>query len=171
MGELAAARADKFDHRFGTLKMSIRKLRHRPYIIVEPAEHCFPQQDLVKFQHFLIHSPCVRVDVGTIWDLRRHDFDYADFTKVCAIVAASKLDARKHAERAFLVSSDVGFGMSRMFQQMADSRDIIQEHRISITKSARDAITWVTGVQDCPLRLWDRIREGRTGDWPIPSIR
>lgn len=80
-------------------------------------------------------------DVDTMWDLSD-----ADFRDTQSADLRRMLDVRMaHAERgrslvAIVVTTDVGFGMSRMFQSLSERT--MSEH-LAVTRSVVEAERWI----------------------------
>lgn len=89
-------------------------------------------------------------DVDTVWN-----FSDADFSDTQAADLRRMLYIRMaHAERgrslvALVVSSNVAFGMSRMFQALSD--DAMSEH-LTVTRSAKEAQRWIRDARARGLR-------------------
>jgi hypothetical protein len=60
-------------------------------------------------------------DIRTLWDLRELDFNEIDRSLEKSLILVSKeFPERGSAKIAFIVKSDLGFGMTRMFEALAD---------------------------------------------------
>lgn len=89
-------------------------------------------------------------DVDTLWD-----FSEADFTATHSADLRRMLDVRlAHAERgrslvALVVTSDVAFGMSRMFQELSERP--LSEH-LTVTRSVAEAKQWMLDARERGIR-------------------
>ena len=77
-----------------------------------------------------------------MWDLSALDFARIDSSSIRNLIRKGQEVSRKRSgmKTAFLVESDLGFGMMRMFQLIAD-QDIDIE--FSVFRNSEDAICWL----------------------------
>ncbi|BHH81919.1 hypothetical protein [Desulforhopalus sp. 52FAK] len=82
-------------------------------------------------------------DVSTIWDLRKLDFDSIDSNFVKGVIAIRKdIDiSRGNVKIAYVVSSDLSFGMTRMYQIFSEIEGLAQS--IQIFRNLDDAKKWL----------------------------
>ena len=84
-------------------------------------------------------------DVDTIWDGRAVDFGPIDRTFAEAVVQlVEEFPDRGRARVAFVVSSDLGFGMARMFEAL--SVGVLQD--AFVCRSLAEAESWLAGGRD-----------------------
>ena len=83
-------------------------------------------------------------NLGVIWDMNRMDFGAVDSESIRALINNGRELAlqRSGGKTAFVVASDVGFGMMRMFTLIAEP-DLPIEFRVFRDQAAASA--WLTG--------------------------
>ena len=81
-------------------------------------------------------------DIKTIWDLTRLDFSKIDSNFETSLIQILRENPRReNALTAIVVASDIGFGMSRMFQTLSTQKDLPQ--RFSIFSNLIAAEEWL----------------------------
>ena len=82
-------------------------------------------------------------NVSTIWDLRKLDFDSIDSNFVKGLIAIRKgiNNKRGNVKIAYVVNSDLSFGMVRMYQIYSEIEGLAQS--IQIFRNLDDAKKWI----------------------------
>jgi len=82
-------------------------------------------------------------DVPTLWDLRKLDFSSIDSNFVDQVTGKRKEinRERKNAKLAMVVDSDLGYGMTRMYQIFSELAGLSQ--KVEIFKNIEEAKDWL----------------------------
>ncbi|MBT3176334.1 MAG: hypothetical protein HOG03_07365 [Desulfobacula sp.] len=82
-------------------------------------------------------------DVSTIWDLRKLDFDSIDSNFVKRVIAIRKdIDNKRgNVKIAYVVNSDLSFGITRMYEIFSEIEGLAQS--IQIFRNLDDAKKWL----------------------------
>ena len=82
-------------------------------------------------------------NVSTIWDLRKLDLDSIDSNFVKGLIAIRKgIDNKRgNVKIAYVVNSDLSFGMTRMYQILSEIEELAQS--IQIFRNLDDAKKWL----------------------------
>jgi hypothetical protein len=79
-------------------------------------------------------------DTGTLWDLREQDFTKIDTDFEMRLINIRKKHSKRgNARLAFVVSDDLGFGMSRMYQNLSEK---LPQH-IMVFRDYSEAEEWL----------------------------
>jgi hypothetical protein len=92
-----------------------------------------------------------RSDIPALWDMRANDFSVARSEDVQAIaLAVGAVTTRKGVRRAFLVSTDIGFGVFRMLQSTIAGFHIDAAENFLVTRDLDTAVDWLLSRSDAP---------------------
>ena len=91
----------------------------------------------------LISSKEYPPNVSTIWDMRKLDFDLIDSNFVKRLIALRKgVDGtRQNVKIAYVVNTDLSFGMARMYESFSEIAELAQS--IQIFRNIDDAKIWL----------------------------
>lgn len=81
----------------------------------------------------------------TLWDFRDHDFDayrMSEFRSHAFILR--KLPLRAGMKRAYLVNSDTGYGVLRMFQEAVGGYRLEEQDRFKVSYDRDELLAWLT---------------------------
>jgi len=82
----------------------------------------------------IVHSPDFPPDIRTLWDLRKLDFKEINrHVEESLIELKKQFPQRGEAKLAFIVADSLAFGMTRMYEIMAD--DLPQKTRVFLNYS------------------------------------
>ena len=98
--------------------------------------------DFVTFREFVMVHTVEWTEVGILWDMNRMDFGKVTSASVRRLIFEGREAAKPRAnlKTAFVVGSDVGFGMMRMFCMVAESELPII---FNVFRDEASAITWL----------------------------
>ncbi|MDJ0826507.1 MAG: hypothetical protein QNJ16_13470 [Rhodobacter sp.] len=88
--------------------------------------------------------PSLGARADTIWDLDAYDFSSA--TKSLFehfIERRQSIPERALARLALVASSDLGFGMCRMYQLMSEAHGNVPEGQINVFRDTKEATAWL----------------------------
>jgi hypothetical protein len=89
----------------------------------------------------ILSSPDYPPHINTIWDISQLTFNQIDSQFENNLVRVLEQNPeRANAMTAMVVTSDVGYGMARMFQTLCSQKDLPQ--RFSIFRNRADAEAW-----------------------------
>ncbi|MDP6634801.1 MAG: hypothetical protein QGG42_07885 [Phycisphaerae bacterium] len=79
-----------------------------------------------------------------LWDIRRFDFESIDSRSIRSFLrtAASVSETRSGMKTAIFVDSDIGFGMMRMLQILAEANIPVE---LGVFRNKERAIAWLHG--------------------------
>ncbi|GGB19866.1 hypothetical protein [Allosediminivita pacifica] len=108
------------------------------------AEGVVDRESLSAATRHLISDPRLGARRPTLWDLRHHDFDHTPVVRFRGYAFIfSEFPERSGVRRGYLVSSDTGYGMMRMFQLSASGYGLEDEARIRVSADAGALVTWL----------------------------
>ena len=80
-------------------------------------------------------------NIRTVWDIRQADFSFANFQLVKEVVKIrSKFSKRSHCRSALVVSSNLQYGLSRMFEMLSDGKI---QHKLRIFRDLEEGEKWL----------------------------
>ena len=101
-------------------------------------------EEFEKILKMILLSDEFSPDTKTLWDLRKQDFRNIDTDFEMQLIDIRKKYAKRgNALLAFVVSDDLGFGMSRMYQILSDK---LPQH-IMVFREYSEAEEWLLGDQ------------------------
>lgn len=101
-------------------------------------------EEFEKILKMILLSDEFSPDTKTLWDLRKQDFRNIDTDFEMQLIDIRKKYAKRgNALLAFVVSDDLGFGMSRMYQILSDK---LPQH-IMVFREYSKAEKWLLGDQ------------------------
>ena len=82
-----------------------------------------------------------------LWDLTLFDFESTHTHSIASLVSRGALMSQKCSglKTAVIVCSDLGFGMMRMFQSMAEEKIQIE---FGVFRTKPDALAWLSGEEE-----------------------
>lgn len=102
----------------------------------------FTVNEFVESLKSILSSPDYPPHINTIWDISQLNFNQIDSQFESSLVKVLEQNPeRASAMTAMVVASDVGYGMSRMFQSLCNQKGLPQ--RFSVFRNYADAEAWL----------------------------
>ncbi len=80
----------------------------------------------------------------TLWDLRLHDFDHTPVVQFRSYAfLLSEFPQRAGVRRGYLVATETGYGMMRMFQQLASGHGLEDESKMRVSTDPERLVRWL----------------------------
>ena len=93
---------------------------------------------------YMVEDPRLGPRRPTLWDLRSHDFDHTPVVRFRGYAFIfSEFPERSGVRRGYLVGSDTGYGMMRMFQLSASGYGLEDEAQIRVSSDAEALVAWL----------------------------
>ena len=85
-------------------------------------------------------------DTKAVWDIRKADFLHANFTFVSELVKIrSRFKKRSNCRSALIVSSNVQYGLSRMFETLSEGKI---PHQLKVFRDYEEGEKWLVEQSD-----------------------
>ena len=102
----------------------------------------FTFEDVESTLFAITHGSEYPPDVNTLWDMGKIDFSEVDESFIQRIISMRrKFPERGNAKVALIVSSDLGFGLSRMYKSFSEVAEMSQN--INVFRDRAKAEKWL----------------------------
>ena len=94
-------------------------------------------------------------DTNAIWDIRKADIANANYQLICELVKIrSRFKKRNNCRAALIVSSNVQYGLSRMFEILSDGKI---KHQFKVFRNYDEGEKWLLKNKTHVPKLFDPV--------------
>lgn len=127
-----------------TVRLNLRQRPNGPPIVQAKVLGHFGLGDLGRIFSFLEQDTTFDIALPTLWDMRDFDFRAQNPTHFrTSLFTLRHFPRRQNTRRGILVADEIGFGMTRMYQETAASYQIESANSFMISFGQDTLIDWI----------------------------